>query len=180
LNFEINSDRLHLRPPSLEDVPSLFELMAVSSLTEFLSWEAHTRKETTEAVVKSLIDAQKNDKAYHWCVCLNEKVIGLVSLIDVRRQIRTWTINRAELSYWIGISHQGKGYATEASKLVLDFGFKNLGLHKIIIAHANENTQSEKICVKLNFKKYALEHDAFQKHNKWHNLIWYELINNVI
>jgi ribosomal-protein-alanine N-acetyltransferase len=164
----------------MEDVNRLFELMSDTSLTEFLSWEAHTNKETTELVIKSLIDAQKADKGYHWCVCLNEKIIGLVSLIDVRRQLRTWTLNRAELSYWIGREYQGKGYATEASRLILDFGFNNLGLHKIIIAHAAENIESEKICAKLNFKKYALEHDAFQKNNKWNNLMWYELINNVI
>jgi RimJ/RimL family protein N-acetyltransferase len=59
----------------------------------------------------------------------NCKLVGMASLIDVRRNIRTWTINRAELSYWIGISYTGKGFATEASKAIVEFGFNNLSLN---------------------------------------------------
>lgn len=177
-NYQIKTERLILRQPCLNDIGELFNLMSDPRLTEFLTWEPHTSIETTKALVNNLIDAQLNDKAYHWCVCLNDTVIGLVSLIDVRRKIRTWTINRAELSYWIGLGFQNKGYATEASTKVVEFGFNNLSLHKIIIAHAGENIESKSICKKLHFTQYAFEHDAFRKNNKWHDLIWYELIKN--
>lgn len=160
----------------MDDAERLFSLMSDVSLTKFLSWEPHSNVETTKEVIKSLIDAQRNDRGYHWCACLDKQIIGLVSLIDVRRKLRTWTINRAELSYWIGTKYQRKGYATEASGAVIDFGFEFLGLHKIIVAHAAENTESEKICTKLDFVRYAYEHDAFNKENTWHNLLWYEKI----
>ena len=177
MNLEITTERLFLRPPIVEDVDQLFKLMSDTKLTKFLTWEAHRNIETTISLVHSLTESQRNDKGYHWCLLLNDEIIGLVSLIDVRRQIRTWTLNRAELSYWIGSSYQGNGYATEASKNVIDFGFKNLNLHKIIVAHAAENVESKRMCFKLNFSQYAVEHDAFQKCNLWHDLIWYELLN---
>lgn len=178
MNYDIKTERLFLRQPILEDVNELFILVSDTKLTRFLTWEAHTDIETTKNLVQSLIYAQQSDKGYHWCICLNKIIIGLVSLIDVRRKIRTWTLDRAELSYWIGSHYQGRGYATEASKRVMDFGFINLGLHKIIVAHATENLESERICNKLNFSQYAYEHDAFQKENLWHDLIWYELIKS--
>lgn len=174
----IYTDRLTLKQPCLNDVKELFGLMKDESLTRFLTWEPHSDKKTTETVVRSLIESQINDKAYHWCIWLNDKIIGLVSLIDIRRKIRTWTINRAELSYWIGADFQGKGYATEASSAVLDFGLNRLNLHKVIIAHSKENNQSKSICNKLGFIQYAHEHDAFKKKEQWHDLIWYELIKN--
>lgn len=177
MNCDIKTERLFLRKPTMDDVNDLFHLMSDEKLTRFLTWEAHRDRDTTKTLVQSLIDAQQNDKAYHWCICLNGQIIGFVSLIDIKRKIRTWTLNRAELSYWIGSHDQGKGYATEASKYVVYFGFNNLDLHKIIIAHAHENTESKSICEKLNFNQYAHEHDAFFKNNKWHDLIWYELIN---
>jgi ribosomal-protein-alanine N-acetyltransferase len=179
MNFDINSERLFLRQPEPEDVNELFLLMSDSGLTRFLTWEPHTNIETTKAVIQNLIEAQKNEKGYHWCILFNNNIIGLVSLIDVRRKIRTWTLNRAELSYWIGTRYKGKGYATEASRAVTEFGLLNLGLHKIIVAHASANIESEKICRKLGFHKYAHEHDAFQKNEEWHDLIWYELINQI-
>jgi len=177
MKFEIKTERLVLRQPCIVDADRLFHLMSDAGLTHFLTWEPHKTVETTIGVVQSLIDSQNNDRGFHWCVCLNDKIIGLVSLIDIKRKIRTWTLNRAELSYWIGTNYQGKGYATEASRGVIDFGFINLNLHKIIVAHAGENIGSKNICRKLNFTQYALEHDGFQKNNLWHDLIWYELIN---
>lgn len=176
--YTIQTSRLQLKTPSLADVPRLFELMSDKALTKFLSWEPHEKIETTEVVVKSLIEAQKNDRGYHWCVHHNNKIIGLVSLIDIKRKIRTWTLNRAELSYWISADFQGNGFATESSKGAVDFGFESLGLHKIIVAHASENIESRSICAKLKFRKYAHATDAFQKQGKWHDLIWYELIKD--
>jgi [ribosomal protein S5]-alanine N-acetyltransferase len=178
MTYNINTERLFLRPPELNDSIELFHLMSDTAITKYLTWEPHTSIETTKGVIQSLIDSQKQDRGYHWCVCLNNEIIGLVSLIDVRRKIRTWTLNRAELSYWIGSQYKQKGYATEASKAVIKFGFNNLGLHKVIVAHASENLESESICKKLSFTKYAHEHDAFQKNGHWHDLLWYELLND--
>lgn len=176
MNYDIKSERLILRQPCMNDVGELYHLMSDTRLTQFLSWEPHTKIETTNIVLQNLIESQQHDSAYHWCICLNNEIIGLASLIDVKRKIRTWKLNRAELSYWIGYKDQGMGYATEASKKIIDFGFDNLELHKIIIAHAAANVESKSICKKLHFSQYAHEHDAFQKNDKWYDLIWYELI----
>ena len=178
MRFNIKSERLFLRPPLLSDENALFELMSEKALTTFLTWEPHEKIETTRSIILNLINSQKDDKSYHWCICFEDKIIGFVSLIDIRRNIRTWILNRAELSYWIGSAYQGRGFATEASKAVVEYGFKNLEFHKIIIAHAVENSESQRICNKLGFIKYAHEHDAFLKNEIWHDLIWYELINN--
>jgi len=174
MNFNIKTGRLLLRPPCTEDENEFYRLMSDSNLTRFLTWEPHTSIETTKALIKNLIDSQQNDKGYHWCVCLNDEIIGLVSLIDVKRKIRTWMLNRAELSYWIGTNFQGKGYATEACKGIINFGFSMLDFHKIVVAHVAENIESRSICNKLNFTQYSHEHDAFRKNGKWNDLIWYE------
>lgn len=179
INFNIKTDRLNLLKPKLEDKNKFFELMSNNNLTEFLTWESHKNLETTENVLISLKLAQESDKGYHWAIHFENQIIGLISLIDVKRKIRTWTLNRAEVSYWISEDYQGKGFATEATKAIVDFGFKDLELHKIIIAHAKENHQSSRICTKLNFEKYAHEKDAFFKNNKWHDLIWYQKINRL-
>lgn len=178
MEYLVKTERLTLRLPKLSDKERLFCLMSDKELTTFLTWNSHTNINSTETVIKALIKSQKEDKGYHWCICLDDKIIGLVSLIDIRRTMRTWTLNRGELSYWVGKEYQGKGFATEASKAIVNFGFIKLKLHKIIIAHAAKNIQSKKICKKLGFTKYAHEHDAFKKNNEWHDLLWYEQIKN--
>ena len=177
MNFELKTERLTLKPPNEKDVGVLFKLMSDDSITTFLTWEAHKNIETTKSVVQSLIHSQQEQRGFHWCIWCNNNIIGLVSLIDVKRTIRTWTLNRCELSYWVSKKYQGKGYATEASHAVVNFGFNNLFFHKIIIAHAVENVESKSICKKLDFVEYAHEKDAFKKNEKWHDLKWYARIN---
>lgn len=180
MDFEILTERLKLTPPCLDDTESLFELMSRHVDTTYLTWEHHKKIETTKELINNLIEAQNQGRGFHWCMVHEDHLIGIASLIDVRRVVRTWTINRAELSYWIGIPYTGKGFATEASKAIIEFGFNRLLLNKIIIAHAEQNAESRRICHKLNFKQYAHEHDAFMKENKMHDLIWYELLKNKI
>jgi ribosomal-protein-alanine N-acetyltransferase len=176
MNYNLETKRLILKQPEITDVATLFDLMSSYVDTTYLSWEPHNSIETTENLVANLIEAQKQDKGYHWCIYHENTIVGIVSLIDVKRQLRTWVLNRAELSYWIAKPLTGNGFATEAAQAVLDFGFNQLSFHKIIIAHTLENIESQRICQKLGFTKYALEHDAFMKNQKWYDLVWYELL----
>lgn len=177
MNYQLETKRLVLMQPKMRDVDQLYALMRTHVDTTYLSWEPHTTIAITENLVANLIEAQKQDIGYHWCIYHENKIIGIVSLIDVKRQIRTLVLNRAELSYWIAKPFTGNGFATEAAQSVMNFGFKNLSLHKIIIAHCTENIESQKICEKLGFIKYAHEHDAFMKNKKWHDLVWYDHFN---
>ena len=180
MNYQLETKRLLLKQPEMRNVVQLYALMHSHVDTTYLSWEPHAAIEITENLVDNLIEAQKQDKGYHWCIYHENKIIGIVSLIDVKRQIRTWVLNRAELSYWIAKPFTGNGFATEAAQSVMNFGFNNLSLHKIIIAHCTENMESKRICEKLGFEKYAIEHDAFKKNQKWHDLVWYEFFKNEI
>jgi len=174
--FEIKTERLLLKPPDIGNSELLFNIMRKSELTEFLSWTAHKNDEFTKLIVRNFIASQESGKAYHWCIWNDSKIVGIASLIDVKREIREWTINRAELSYLIDIDFQGMGFATEASRGIMNFGYNNLELHKIIVAHAATNFSSKRICEKLGFTQYAHEHDAFNKNDQWNDLIWYEKI----
>jgi RimJ/RimL family protein N-acetyltransferase len=175
--FEINTPRLNLAPPTENLSEELFNLMSNQVDTRYLNWEPHTSISTTKEVIKKLKESQSLGNGFHWCVFHQDQVIGLVSLIDVRRKIRTWTIDRAELSYWIALPFTGNGFATEAARAVLNFGFNQLSLRKIIIAHTAENIKSQNICEKLGFIKFAYEHDAFMKKQRWYDLVWYEFLN---
>jgi len=59
---------------------------------------------------------------------------------------------RAELGYWIGVEHWGRGYATEAGRAVLDFGFGPLALNRIEAHAFPENPASSRVLEKLGFR----------------------------
>lgn len=175
-DYRIATGRLHLRPPSIEDTEALWPLVADARLTTYLAWEPHSDSSETGTMIAALSDAQVQGKGFHWLVLEADQVVGLVSLIDVRRTHRSWTWNRAELAYWIGTDHQKQGYATEASQAVLEFGFERLGFHRIVGYHVPENDSSEKVIQKLGFRLVGEEFEVFNKKGRWYNLRYYELL----
>ena len=73
-------------------------------------------------------------------------IVGIISLEESNDEIQV-----AKIGIWIAEDYHGKGYGTEAVELITDYGFKELGLHRIY-AHAYEgNKASQRIWEKLGF-----------------------------
>lgn len=68
---------------------------------------------------------------------------------------------RAELGYWIAKPFWGRGYATEAGRAVLQFGFEALGLNKIHAAVFLKNPASDRVIRKIGmtWEGRLREHD---------------------
>lgn len=174
--YRLQAQRLQLRALAEGDAPGLWPLLSDGRLTPFLAWEPHRSIEETEGMVAALIEAQQAGMGFHWVASHAGQIVGLVSLIDVRRQHRCWTLNRAELAYWIGLPYQGQGYATEAAAVVAEFGFARLQLHKIRVYHAADNPASGRTIEKLGFRFVGEEKEAFQKDGIWHHLCHFEML----
>ena len=59
---------------------------------------------------------------------------------------------RAELGYWIGVPYWGNGYATEAARAVVKYGFETLGLHRIFASHFANNPASARVLRKIGMR----------------------------
>lgn len=173
---EIDTERLRLAPVHGRFAERLWPYAADPQITEFLTWAPHKDVEETGRVLLGLEQANHRGEAAHWCVLKSDEPIGIISIIDIRRRHRTWRLDRGELAYWVGRPHQGQGYATEASKAVVAYAREELGLHKVIVAHAAANPASGRIPERLGFRFVGKEKDAFFKSGVWHDLCHFEKI----
>jgi [ribosomal protein S5]-alanine N-acetyltransferase len=103
----------------------------------------------------------------------NGKLAGAVSLMQMHREHR-----RAELGYWIAVDHWNKGYATESSAAILDFGFKSLGLHRIESRHFVRNPASGKVMQKLGMQQEGIERDSAKKWDRYESLVRYSILES--
>lgn len=71
---------------------------------------------------------------------------------------------RGELGYWVARPHWGRGYATEAARAVVGFGFRALGLHRVQAQHFTRNPQSGAV-----MRKLGMRHEGCLRHHlqKW-------------
>ena len=62
----------------------------------------------------------------------------------------------AEIGYWIGSPYWGQGYATEAARAVVGFGFEGMGLRRIFAHYLARNPASGRVLAKLGFRHEGL------------------------
>jgi len=106
--------------------------------------------------VHSLEDSQTNviavrkafaeGKKYGIRILYDRKVIGAIAL-----NITNAHTGKAEIGYWLAESYTGKGIITQCVRVILDYGFGTLGLHRIGIRAAASNPKSWAIPERLNF-----------------------------
>lgn len=82
----------------------------------------------------------------------------------------------AELGYWIGRPFWGQGYATEAARAALSYGFGTLELHRIHAAHLANNPASGRVMEKLGMQHEGVLRQHFHKWNHFHDSIQYGIL----
>jgi ribosomal-protein-alanine N-acetyltransferase len=71
--------------------------------------------------------------------------IGLHLQTDILRK-------NAEIGYWLGEQHWGKGIITQTIPQIIDYGFKNMDIVRIFARIFGTNKASQKVVEKCGFK----------------------------
>jgi ribosomal-protein-alanine N-acetyltransferase len=79
----------------------------------------------------------------------------------------------AELGYWLGVPYWGKGYATEAGREVVRYGFQDLKMHRIFASHFGHNPASGKILVKLGMRHEGCQREHLRKWDQFVDSVLY-------
>ena len=175
--FELKTERLFLRLLQKEDVPEIFRIARKNpEITKFMSWDPPKKIEETQAFFDEGKKEFKKGKLVRWGIFLEKEFCGIVGLEGVTRQQRAWKFDKAELGYWLALKFQGQGFMTEATRVVLQFGFEKLALHKIMAGAVSENITSQRVIEKLGFRFIGVRKEHFFRHGKWWDHKVYELL----
>ena len=85
---------------------------------------------------------------------------------------------RAELGYWIGMPFWGNGYATEAARAVVGYGFDNFDLNRIFAAHFAGNNASGKVLRKIGMRYEGCMRQAIIKRDRFIDLERYAILRS--
>jgi len=86
--------------------------------------------------------------------------------------------HNADISYFIGEKDcRRKGYATEAIKLVCEFGFSVLKLHRIQAGVASENVASSRVLLACGFSLEGVLKEKLQIDGQYMDHLWYGLLS---
>lgn len=103
----------------------------------------------------------------------NNTLIGIVGLKDIN------TLNQnAEFYVKIDPSVQGKGYGTEATTLMIHYGFMELNLHRIQTQDMEENIGGWRADEKAGFKLDGTLRQAILRFGHYHNVRVYSILRS--
>jgi len=144
--YILQTERLILRRYELEDAVRAHILAGEKEIIETtLAIPYPYLLEHAESWIQQHPKLIENGAAYPFAVVMKagNVLIGTMTLrIDKQH-------NKGELAYWIGKDYWGKGYATEAAKRVMDFGFFELNLNRIWAPAMSKNWASTQVMKKI-------------------------------
>ena len=167
----IKGEKVGLRAVEKKDLPFLRDWR---NIVEFRKNFREIR-ELSLADQEAWFDHLQNTKHINYMFTIvdleTKKPIGAAGLLYVN-----WVIRSADFSFYIGENEKyigNDGIALEAAKLLIDYGFKSLNLHKIWMELYEYDKQKIEFFTKnFNFKQDALLRDnCFEGGKYWNSLI---------
>ncbi|MFJ8911935.1 GNAT family N-acetyltransferase [Amycolatopsis sp. NPDC102389] len=65
----------------------------------------------------------------------------------------------------------GKGYGTEATKLLLDYAFDVVGLHRVSLEVFDYNPRAQRVYEKAGFVREGIQREALWWDGEWHDVV---------
>jgi ribosomal-protein-serine acetyltransferase len=143
-------------------------------LQEWLNWL--DRKNTIQETKIFIQTSEKNSETgigSNFGIFIQGKLAGVISYKELDIHNRKVTIG-----YWLDHNYQGKGIMTKSVKMLIDYAFNKLKLHRIQITCAIGNDKSAAIPKRLKFCQEGILKDTEWLYDHFVDHEVYSLINN--
>ncbi len=149
-SFELKTERLLLRPLSLNDVADVFEFATSPEWAKYLSDvpQPYTWRNAEENVARCLLTSWATNPDF--AIVLDAKVIGIIDLRVEPDQ------ERAEVGYSMSSYHWGKGLVSEAVRVVMDCAFTRYDVKKVYARIDVRNERSWRMAERVGMVREGL------------------------
>lgn len=170
----VRGDVTVLREFGPNDLEDCLVIVGDDEITRWLSFDSRTRDQAAAMLAGITDRAQLEPRAeYYLAITLPDKdqVIGFARLgLD--------GVRAAKLGYAVRASAQGRGYATDAARALVGYGFGTLGLHRISAAIGPDNTPSIAMIKHLGFREEGrIRHHVFTN-GAWRDSLLYSVLED--
>jgi RimJ/RimL family protein N-acetyltransferase len=168
----LETNRLIIREYTLEDMEAVHVYASDPLVAVYTIWGPNTREDTAEFLNRvQEFQLQEPRVDYELAVTLKDSgaLIGGVGIhITEPRQ--------AEMGYCLNPQYWRLGYATEAASAMVQFGFRQLGIHRIYATCRPDNIGSASVMKKIGmtYEGHLREHRFFK--GKWHDSFQYSIL----
>lgn len=162
----LEGERVYLRPIEQGDAEGYFHMLFNPEVRRLTG----TRQAFTLEGIQRYIDDKSSDASTVFLLIAlsdNDEVIGDIVLQDVDSVNRNAGVRIAIFSE----KHQSNGYGPEAMRLLLEYGFGQLNLHRIELEVFGYNERAMKAYEKVGFIREGIRRDVLFYNHEYHDSI---------
>lgn len=141
-------------------------------LRPWLPWvDASRSVEDTRTFIRNALQRFAENDGMTLGIWYHKAIVGVVSLHEINRMNSSTSIG-----YWLSHAYWGRGIMTKACRAVVDHAITTLGLHRVEIHCAVENTKSRAIPERLGFINEGRMREAEQVNERYLDIIIYSTL----
>ncbi len=174
-DFPIETERLVLRRFTEDDFDALLAIESHAEVHRWLYTEPRTPAEVRERLVGRIAETALRDEGDTLSVaCVRKDTGALIGGCILHWASRGHRLG--EIGFVFHPDHHGHGYATEAARPLIDFGFAVVGLHRIIGRLEARNAGSARVLEKLGMRREALLIENEWVKGEWQSELDYAIL----
>ena len=165
---ELWTERLILRRYRPEDADALYRRLGTDpAMHKYSGWNPYATPEMAQDTVRRFIDSYDDEHFYSWIMDIDDVIVGTIGAYDYKN-------DHIEVGFSVVPGWQGRGFATEALKKVLEYLTDNEGIPFVTAWCATENIGSQRALEKAGMKLVSTEEDGLVVGDRVYDKLMYE------
>ena len=174
--MELHTDRLILREFASADWPAVLAYQSDPRYLQYYEWTDRTPGDA-QRFVQMFLEQQQEQPRRKFQLAVVLKANGqLTGNCGIRLQ--TAGAREADIGYELAPAHWGHGYATEAARAIVQFGFAELKVHRIWAWCIADNIASARVLEKLGLKLEGRLREKEYVKGRWWDTLMYGILKD--
>jgi [ribosomal protein S5]-alanine N-acetyltransferase len=169
----LNGSRVLLREFCSNDLDRVMAVVGDDRVTDSLSFDTRSRDQAAK-MLNGILSRAKQEPRTEYYMAVTTAGDGLVGFARLALN----GVQAAKLGYAIAVDYWGRRYATDATSALIDFGFRELKLHRISAAMGPNNTASIVIADRLSMTYEGRIRDHVYTNGRWRDSLLYSVLIN--
>jgi RimJ/RimL family protein N-acetyltransferase len=159
----IESERLWIRRFNDSDLAPFMAYRNDPEVARYQSWDSCNEREA-RAFIREMKSARAGVPG-EWFQFAIESIATQDLIGDCALRVDEHEPYRAEIGFTLAREHQGKGFASEAVSVLLDYAFGTLGLHRVVAIADCRNAPSVALLERVGMRRegHFLENVWFKR-----------------
>jgi len=173
--MEFRTARLYIRPVCIDDKEPMFRYRSDPETNKYLSLIPHDVEDVAKFINKTPVDIDISGTWFQFVIIerVSNLLIGDIGIHFLATDLEN---KQVEIGYTLDKEFRGKGYATEALTMIIDYLINSLNKHRVIASIDPANEDSIRLVERVGFRKEAHFVESLFFHGKWVDDLVYAIL----